>query len=159
MNAAERIRMRCVECGDCLIWPGACAGGTAPTIRHKGKNFNARRVLWEAENGPQPAGTVMGVLCESRHCMRHIAPVAPAIVARRRVALGLAVGIPHARAVAEGKRKKSRWSDGDLAGLRSGAEPVQEAIKRLGMNESYAYAIARGEQRRNFRTPFVGLGA
>jgi hypothetical protein len=155
----RRIKARLVECGDCLLWPGACADNTSPAVRMKGKTYSVRRVLWEAKNGPVPAGKLLGVTCECPTCVKHVAPQTHSEIAHRRVARGGLTGDVHGRKVARGRRAISRWKDEDIAELRTTTEDITKVAARLGMNHSYACSIARGDQRKDFSNPFAGLGA
>lgn len=71
MSVVDRVRMKCVECGDCLLWQGAENGRGVPQMRGlNGGGQSARRVVWEAAKGRGiPAGGLISVTCGQSMCL------------------------------------------------------------------------------------------
>lgn len=59
------ILKRTKECGDCLLWTGACNGAGQPSMH----STTARRAVYELANGPIPEGKKVGVDCGQVKCL------------------------------------------------------------------------------------------
>lgn len=59
----ERAMARVIRVGDCWVWPGATVSGGYGGIRVDGRYQLVHRLLWEAVNGPVPAGRELGHRC------------------------------------------------------------------------------------------------
>jgi hypothetical protein len=154
----QRILSRCKEDGGCLLWPGAMADGTCPQMRVKGKTVNVRRKHFELTVGPIPAGMVVAVTCECQRCIRHVEPQTTAQVSQRVAASGVFSTQAHAAKIAAGKRKRSKFSDEAFELIRESEELGTVLAERLGMNHSYLCRARRGIQRKDYNTPWAGLG-
>ena len=153
----DRIRARCREDGDCLIWTGAM-NERGPVVTVDRKQLSVRRVAWEERNGkPFPTGKVASVDCEDKACIEHIVP-------RTRSQLNARTNRRHssiARAakVSATKRQNSKLSDADVIEIRMTDRPMKEIAAEKGISTVYAYLIRRGDFRRDYSSPFAGLGA
>lgn len=59
------IHAKCTEEGDCLLWTGRTNGCGHPKLSRQ----PARRVVWEAVNGPIPAGKMVTTSCRDVACL------------------------------------------------------------------------------------------
>lgn len=79
----ERVIARTAPEGDCLLWLGARNGkgygtvGTGSRTDGTRRTVLAHKAVWEAVNGPVPAGMELDHTCRVRHCVRleHLQPV------------------------------------------------------------------------------------
>lgn len=155
----ERILARCKEDGGCLLWQGAMADGSCPQMRVNRKSVNVRRRHYELTVGPIPAGKVVSVTCECPRCIRHVEPQTTSQVSRRVAASGVFSTPAHAAKVAAGRRKNSKFSDKVFQEIRASDEPATVLAERLGMNHSYLCRARRGIQRKEYSSPWAGLGS
>lgn len=155
----EKILSRCIEEGECLIWPGAMAsGGKVPCVRYEGETFYVRRVLYEHHAGkPPPNGRGIAVTCGCKRCVRHIKPLTKSQIGRR---AGANYGGPaHAARVAAGRRRNVKLSEEGVRDIRASADPKAVLAQRWGVIPEYVTRIQSGKARREHNSPFAGLGA
>lgn len=155
-----RIRCRCVEDGDCLLWDGSVDRRGFPRfnikVNGKPKTYQVRRLAWELKNGrPVPAGMKVTSTCGHRLCLQHLdlithgeavskAANQPQSIARR-IANGLKM-----RAVAKLDMEKARY-------IRESTKTTVELAGELGVSFSQAARIRRGEAWKEYSNPFAGL--
>lgn len=145
------IRSRCVEEGDCLIWPGA-ANTRGPVATYHRKQHSLRQVAWSDRHGkPFPPGRVASINCGRPLCLVHV-------TAKTWAQLNSRTPTMAARAqVATGKRRGSKLSDAAVAEILTSEERVVDLAGRHGISTAYAYMIRRGQNRKNYASPFAGL--
>lgn len=158
----QRIRSRCIEDGGCLLWQGAMADGSCPSMKVDGKAINVRRAFYElTTRGAIPEGKHIGVLCECKRCLSHIGPTTTAEVSKRVAAKAGYTTATHGARIAAGKRKQSRFGDDVIQTIRA-ADPEETGrnlAERMGMDVSYVCKIRRGLMRKDYANPFAGLMA
>lgn len=155
----EKVRARCVECGDCLLWPGAMTT-RGPVLTLAQKQVQLRRCVWEHAHGkPFPPDRVTSIDCENANCLadNHI-------VARTRAQLNARTlkrrtSVSRNARIAMTKRKSSKLSDHGAEDIRTSGLPPQEAADKWGVSKAYVYMIRAGRFRRDYASPFAGLGA
>lgn len=159
MTLSTRIRIRCVECGDCLIWQGVSNRGKNPQIRVNGKTLSVRRVLWEEKNGPCPTGKHIATTCETRNCVSHTEPQTRKQIARRVADTGVYANIVRCAKIAATKQKQVGLLPAQIEDVRFGGGSLREAALRNGISKGAAGFIRRGQRWKDYSSPFGGLGA
>lgn len=158
MSLMETIRLRCVECGDCLLWPGAMTT-RGPVVTVAQKQIPLRRVVWEQKFGKLlPADRIASVDCENRNCLAegHIS-------ARTRSQINARSNRRHGSTarnakVANTRRKGSKLSDEGVQEIRASVLSAQALASKWSVSAAYVYMIQRGQCRRDYSSPFAGLG-
>lgn len=170
MDSLESIYGNCQGSpdDDCRLWRGAMANRyPVSTMRDDSKasgqrQVHVRRRVWELAKGqPAPAGPryVLIATCGHDRCVSEkcLKLVTKAQRLRQAAARG-AYSSPAFRAkVAAAKRAGSKLSDAGVAELQAGLEPVRVIAQRLNLSVGYAYAVQRGEHRRDYSGPFAAL--
>lgn len=152
-----RILEKCVEDGDCLMWQGAMADGSCPSIKVGGKARNARRLYYELTTGrPLPAGKVASATCGCGRCLSHVKPQTIAQVLAGAVERG-AYGVRHAAKVAATKRKSAKFSEEVIRRVRESDEVGTKLAAEIGMDQSYLSRVRRGMARKDYANPFASL--
>lgn len=147
----EKIRSRCVEEGECLIWPGAVnSRGPVATIRQK--QFSLRKVAWEDAHGKAfPPDRVASPGCKDPLCLAHV-------VAKTWKQLNSRTPtVAHRAKISMSKRRGSKLDEAAVAEIRFSSEPMSILIGRHGISKAYGYMIKRGDNRRDYSSPFAGL--
>lgn len=158
----QRIHMKCVEDGDCLLWMGTRGGGPrgTPQIRDNGRLLSVRRVLYEHEHGPLPQGMTAAAICESPACVRHIAPRTRSQIAQMVADTGVFAQPARCAKIAATKRAAAgRLTLEQAMDVRYGAGTAAEKAAEYGISRYLAAAIRRGERWKEYgHNPFSGLG-
>lgn len=70
----DKIKHRCIEEGDCLLWQGAMASGSCPVITVKQKTYAVRRLLWLRAGKTLPPLGAIATSCGDSRCLidRHL---------------------------------------------------------------------------------------
>lgn len=149
----EKIRTRCVEEGDCLIWPGAiCTRGPVATI--KGVQHSLRRVAWESKHlKPFPDDRLASPDCGNPRCLAHVVATTWSKLNTRPTSLS------HRIRTALACRKDSKLSDEAVDEIRYSDERVVELAARHGISTAYAYMVRRGQCRVDYLNPYTRPGA
>lgn len=149
---------RCVEDGGCLIWQGyACNDGRDPRAKIDGKVQYVRRAVWALLKGRKPptshlVGASCGVVC----CME---PAHLICRSRSEAFTGVPKSLLMRARLAKTKRVGSKISDECAAEIRvSQLSASKEAAKR-GISKDMVNKIRSGALRRDYSSPFAGLGA
>lgn len=157
---AERVRLRCIECGDCLIWQGSSSRGKHPQIKIAGHTVSVRKALWVEKHGPVPDGMEVAQTCETRNCVEHIEAQTRKKIARRVAATGVYASPTRCAKIAAAKRESNSGLTREQAmDIRYGAGTLQEAADRHGISRVSAGCIRRGERWKEYGGVFAGLGA
>jgi hypothetical protein len=157
MNVIERILARCVEVGQCLEWTGALNACGAMYISEKNKKLLVRRVMWEDKHGPVPAGKMVSCSCRNPKCVLHLQAITVSQRNKRIAEAGWWSTPAFAAKVSHGRRKNSKLPDEGVAQLRAHVGNVAEKAEELGISESYAHMLRRGEFRKDFSNPFGAM--
>jgi hypothetical protein len=151
-DMVERIRMRCIECGDCLLWQGAVSKkGAGMYISFGCKRILIRRALWELRHGPIPEG--------NDRCVRHLLSMTIAERNRRTARDGWFSSPAYRAKISRAKTRKSKLSDEAVARIRAYEGYVPQIAAEEGISEAYAYMLRRGRFRLALDNPFANLGA
>lgn len=158
----DYVAERCDEFGDCLLWKLGCIKGH-PSGRWQGKSVLIRRVLWEQQHGPVPAGKVLRCTCGHAACLNieHCQPMTYRAIAKIDGAAGKMSGPVRSAKIAAKKRasKQAKITQEDAQAIRASNETLQTWADRLGINIATASKIRNGKIRRDFSNPWMGLGA
>lgn len=157
---ANRVRMRCIDCGGCLVWQGISSRGKHPQISIAWRTVGVRKALWEEKNGPLPDGYEIAVTCETRNCVKHFAPMTRKEIGARTAATGVYANPVRCAKIAAAKQKASAVLDMDaVRDIRYGPGTLQEAADRHGISKSQAGFIRRGDRWKEYSSPFAGLAS
>lgn len=159
----KRVRARCVEDGDCLIWPGAMAGsGAGPVVTLDAKNYPVRKYVWEDTHKKAfPAGRVAAVSCKNKACLSP-----DHVVAWTRTQVAAAWNPDRNRTAQGAKLAARRRQDGRntldidaVAAIRASDENRHVLAQRYGIAPTSIDRLRRGVGWRDYSNPFSGLGA
>lgn len=156
------IRSRCIEDGDCWLWQGATDGHGRPQMRHKGERVYVRRVAREASDGkPIPEGLCAAAKCGNPGCVSPHCSVVTNQKGRAKLAVerGAFRHPDRMLRMAMTKRAKSRYSEDLIAQVRLAPPPCTRIAQETGVSLSHVKAIRSGAARREYNSPFAGLGA
>lgn len=151
----DDIKARCVEEGECWLWKGALSDGKWPCIWYEGKTVPVRRVVWTMHKGKQIPKNV----CITPKCDNHLCVHPGCMVARIGRRASRPATMQRRIRVATSLRARSRISDEAVMDIRTSGEPLAVLAERHGISYSYADQLRRGVRRRDFSSPFAGLGA
>ncbi len=152
------ILKRTRECGDCLEWTGSMVHKVAPVISIANRKIYVKRHLMELA-GKKIKGLCVSNKCGNTACVnpKHLQTVTKAQVIKRTTATGaLSTTAVRAR-VAAAKRKTSKLSQEAAREIRSSSEQMAVLATKHGISESYGYMIRRGDFRKDYNNPFMGL--
>lgn len=151
----DDIKDRCVEEGECWLWKGALSGGKWPCIWHEGKTVPVRRVVWTLHKGK----TIPANVCITPKCDNDLCVCPGCLVGRVGRRAARPATMQRRIRMATSLRAKSRISDEAVMDIRTSGEPLAVLAERHGISYSYADQLRRGVRRRDFSSPFAGLGA
>lgn len=161
-DTARRIRLRCIECGDCWLWQGATSTSEAsrrPAMNHQGKVNSVRRVLavdmgLQLLNGRRASNSCANSLCVSPD---HLTEMTPAAVQRRTAEL-----TGHQRRPTRNARMRDAHASKltmELAReIRASPLTQQQAADHYGVSKVVIWRIRNHLSWREYETnPFAGL--
>lgn len=150
---ASKLAAKCVEDGDCLIWQGAM-NDRGPVLTFDRKQYSVRALVWMQRNGPIPDGKVMSVECGRRRCLEHVQATTRSVLCVRSNLVN-----PQHRAaqIAKAKRAGSRLSQEAVQAIVMDDRHISIVAAEHGISEGYAYMLKRGQFRRDYSSPFIGL--
>lgn len=163
MNAEiERIRLKCIECGECWMWQGATDGGRTPVMRGPGRVLISvrRRVL--ILSGIDVTGKLAVSTCEEYLC---VAPKHAAAWTRKRLQQRSAKTTRYGKSVsrmakiAEKRRESAKLSMEIATQIRNDTGSQRERAKKYGICQSTVSAIDRGLIWKDYSNPFSALVA
>lgn len=147
----QKIRLRCVEVGDCWEWTQALHRGR-PVVSEQCRTVSPRRRAWECMHGrPLPQSEAVVDKCGSITCCnpRHLFVVpraeVPVEMARQGRAKASSDGL--ARRLAA-RRARSRLTIEQVRALRDGVArglKVADAALQWGISETHVYRIVSGQ--------------
>jgi hypothetical protein len=154
---ADWLLERCREEDGCLVWVGHCDnGGEDPRASIDGHKFYVRRAVWAAMSGRQPsANELIGTTCDNARCCD------PAHVIRRTRSQALK-GVPKSlitRAKIAKAKRRADVPDDAVAQILASPLRGEDEAKRWGMCKSSINKIRNRTMRRDYGSPFAGLGA
>lgn len=153
---AEKLRLRCIEDGDCLIWQGAM-NERGPSMKVGGKQYSVRQAVWSNRAGrPFPKGWVATVGCGRKACLEHVVGMTRAAFNAK---LNKRINPIRSRKVAAAKRANSRLSQDAVRAIRLDDRPMAVVAAEHGISTAYGYMLRREEFRKDFGGFADGLGA
>jgi hypothetical protein len=158
----DKIRSRCIECGDCLLWQGAGADKT-PCMRLPGQRalVSVRRVVLQIAGTWKP-GQLATNTCGTSACVG----VEHAIGVTRKALVKQAVARTayHKRPTRNAKisaiaRAGGRLSPEAVEDIRASDLSTRALAARHGVAQSTVWELVSGKTYRDYApSPFSGLG-
>lgn len=151
----DRIRHKCVEEGDCLLWQGAMSSGYSPTMRIDGTHINIRQAIYRESGREIPKGK--GVVC--------------------RLGVRRCVAEEHLKTVNRGSKPGTKWTPAQRARMavtsqarssldwekvneiRASEMPSERIAEMYGVADRTIRAIRSGKTWVMTPGVFTGLGA
>ncbi len=149
------LQSRVREEDGCWVWTGYINPQGQPQYYASGIGTRlVRRDLFALVNERSPGKKFVGARLSCVLGCTH----PEHLVARTRSAVfvGKPKSLAHTAAIAKARRAGSRITDDVVARFRTTGDDSELAA--LNVPTSYLYRIARGEARRNYSSPFSGLG-
>lgn len=140
----------------CWIWTGCMSKAGQPQATINYQHFLVRRAVWQAaHNRVLLPTTWVGVKCGKHGCTHP-----DCLVARGRAEAlrGHHMTVAHKATIARVKRAKSAITDEMIAEIMTSNEPDKVIAERLGVCASYPSKVRQGRLRRQYSSPFAGLG-
>jgi hypothetical protein len=155
------LKCRCTEEGQCWLWHGSEDGQGRPVAIHMGKRHPARRLARQFADGKEvPADKVVTSTCGNLACISPECSVITtnAMAHKMAAARGDYRNAERDRRMALSKRAQSTISDELVERIRA-ADNGRKAADETGVSYSHAKAIRAGRSRKDYSSPFAGLGA
>lgn len=152
---ADRIRSRCIEEGDCLLWQGALSVDGVPRFFMNGQSVSLRRLLWVERHGELSPKVRIGVKCRAQRCVE---PKHLVIRHRSEDIKGLRRSPAFKAKIAATKRAKSRFTPELIASIRSSPLNNSALGRELGLNQAVIAKIRNHEVWKDYTSPMFGLG-
>lgn len=152
----ERIRARCTEEGDCLLWGGATSAGGLPRVWKDGLSTSLRRLLWIEKHGEIPSDVRIGVKCRVDLC---VAPAHLVIRDRCDELKGTRRSQAFKAKIAAAKRSKSRFTPEFIAMIRGSLLNNCALGREIGLDHRIIAKIRNHEVWKDYTAPLSGLGA
>ncbi len=154
----EKIRSRCDEFDDCLLWTGA-RNNRGPVMSVGGKEVSVRALVWEAAHElPFPPGRRASVTCRNKLCLNEKHIVAWTMGEQmRETQRNRSAAARYISQVAAARTRGHKISDEAVHEIRYDGAPVAEMVRKHGVSRTYVYALRRGDFRRDRSNPFGGL--
>lgn len=148
----EKVLANSVQCGDCLLWQGAMAAGTAPQVRIDGVCVSIRRAMWEALGKKLSAAAVVAK-CKEKRC------VAPEhlVQKRRGPVVGSKKTLVARVNMANARRGRSILKPEDVDAIKDSDEIPRVLGERYGLSRSQIRNIKSGKCWVDFNNPFSQL--
>lgn len=142
----------------CWVWVGATKKDSDLAVARIGDNMRpVRLVLLEIIREKQlQKGSESGCTCGNNRCVH------PEHIVSKRInqnLKGRTLSITHKVSIAETKRSVSSISQDTVRQLRYDDASPKEWAEKLGIHESYVNQIRSNKVRRDYSSPFAGLGA
>ena len=155
-----RLSANATEEGDCLLWSGARCNGH-PAIRIDKKTHLIRRALWKEMHGDIPVGKIITTTCQNILCVER-SHVELSTMSELTKKLGSAVmaGPLRSAKIAAAKRisAQARITQDDAQTIRASDDTGTALARRYGISESTVSKIRLGRCRKDFSSPWIGLG-
>jgi hypothetical protein len=152
----EKIRHRCIEEGDCLLWQGAVLSEGLPRLYSNGQSTSLRRLLWVEKHGEISSDVRIGAKCRVGLC---VAPAHLIIRDRCDELKGTRRSQAFKAKIAAAKRSKSRFTPDFIEMVRT--SPLNNCAlgREIGLNHAIVAKIRNHQVWKDYSTPFAGLGA
>ncbi len=157
----EKIRMRCIECGDCWLWQGACEAGSTPVMRAHGKKLvRVRRHVLSLMGVMLKKNFLAVSTCAESRC---VAPDHAEAWTRKRLQTRTASltrygasSIRRAK-IADACRARSKVTPEIVEFIRSDERSGRALALALGLSQSTVADIRAGNTWRDYSNPFMAL--
>jgi hypothetical protein len=166
LKLLQRIKSRCIECGDCHEWQGSATksptGTMYPSVRVNGKAKMVRRIVYEATHGSIRAKHAIRTTCGNDLCVNgaHLATNTTSQIATIAARAGKFSGFARSAKIANSKRARDAKLTQEIATeIRFSEETGPVLAARYGVNRSLVVRIKAGKAWRDYSNPFMGLGA
>jgi hypothetical protein len=160
LQTLEKLKAKCEEVGECWIWQGAHDGKGRPVCVHNGKRISPRRLARQLTDGKEiQRHLVTACECGDIQCISPACSVVVTIKTAHRMAAdrGAYSNAARDRRMALTKRAASPYGDEVIEAVKL-AKSAAVAAKETGMSASHAKAIRAGRSRKDYSSPFAGLG-
>ena len=160
-DISERLLAKTIEDCDCMLWQHGCSNGH-PAARVDGKPMMVRRVVWSEQHGEIPAGRIIRMTCCSARCVNpeHMELTTYQKLGKQLGAMGVMSGPVRSAAIARTKRQtQGKLTDAAVRDIRTSGETGVSMAQRYGVTQAHVSSIRLHKVRREFSSPFNGLGA
>lgn len=141
----------------CLIWAGYTSNAGQPQARINYQFFLVRRAVWAQVHGKQPDPKLwIGARCKKHGCVHPDCMVGRT---RSKAMKGRTIPVAVRAKISAAKCKNSKVSSESVWAMRTEPGTLAEAAKLHGVDPSYVSNIRRHKSRREYSSPFAGLGA
>lgn len=150
----DRIRSRCTEEGDCLLWGGALSTDGIPRLYMDGQSNSLRRLLWIEKHGDIESSVRIGAKCRENRC---VAEAHLVIRDRCDDIKGLRRSQAFKAKIAAAKRAKSRFTPEFIEMVRS--SPLNNCAlgRQVDLDHRVIAKIRNHEVWKDYASPFAGL--
>ncbi len=157
----QRIRARCVECGDCWLWTGAVINGEVPAMRLPGsrKIHAVRRLILEAR-GIKPGPRCAIAKCDQKRCVRpaHAKAATRAEVQERCTRILAHQQRPSRNAkLSAHSRKRGKLTPEQVDEIRSTTTSQEELAKRWGVSQDTIWKARKRLTYRDYSGPMAAI--
>lgn len=152
-----RIRARCVEEGECILWQGWTNSSGNPIYWDGGKTKQLRRLVAEKVSGIKLRdGDRAFMTCRNVACLEpsHIAKGKGTEWSR-----GMPKSLAQNKKISDDRRSKSRLSMDDIREIRASDLGHSAVGKKYGIDRGHVMKIRNHDIWKDYVTPFAGLGA
>jgi hypothetical protein len=158
----DRIKARTHDDAGCAVWGGACVNRTHPAINTSTGIKLVRRLVWEAANGPIPAGKIIRCTCGTPRCVNaeHLELTTFKKLGKELGALGFMSGQKRSAKIASTKRKThSKLTQEAVDAIRASSETTAVLGERYSITQAHVSKVRLHKVWRDFSSPWAGLGA
>lgn len=151
----DRLRHRCVEDGDCLIWQGDVAAGCkAPKYYFKGRRIPLRTAMWEELHGALPAKRRVGMKCGTTRC---IEPTHMTLRTRSQELKGIKRTVVTLQRISAARRARSKLTAADCIEIRASNLSQYKLAALYGVSQKSISRVIRHETFQTYSSPWAGL--
>jgi hypothetical protein len=163
----ERIKARCEEDGDCLLWTGKLHKNGSPSATEflDGKDCYVaiRRRAYESYRRVKLRKDQVITTCSDPRCLAkaHLECITIGERSRRaHVAMDAATKIRRSMSISAAQKGKAKLTKEQVAAIKNSEDGPYVTARRIGVSGVVASRIVRGLSYRDYvASPFTGLGA
>lgn len=154
-DAVKAIHAQCIEEGDCMLWTGRTNGCGHPKLSRQ----PARRVVWEAVNGPIPAGKMVTTSCRDVACLE---PTHLVLTTKSEVSLinNACTATRLKRSATAARTARAKFGKITMAiarEIRSSDKTGRDWAKELGVSVSLVSLVRQNKSWVEHSSPWAGL--
>jgi hypothetical protein len=168
------LRLRAVECGNCLEWNRAMVHGRYPAVtfrvasdagrRKVQRQFYVRHLVYEITHGeppPDDPALVISTSCDNDRCIapKHVVIRSKQELSELAAARGLYRTAAFRARVASGRAHHRKLSDEGVDELRTSDAPTTQLARKHGISREHARRVRIGIERVDHTNPFAALQA